>query len=193
MSPDHVPLGVHAYPALAAALDRHLTWARDFASAGDLESAVDALRDAQSTFAELFTDDPGDAVTDRRFVTMAVMAYQVIISELQAITDEASQARAAGASESELLGAYEAVRARATVLALGHGLATAEQLADQFPSVQALREIARLDVAFGADASPTPPAGRGISARVEDALIEVEGWATGARLAYETLETERTD
>lgn len=121
------------------------------------------------------------------------MTYEVIISELQAITDEALQARAGGASESDLLGAYEEVRARATVLALGHGLATAEQLADQFPSVEALREIARLDVDLGADASPTFPAGRALPARVKDALIEVEGWATGARLAYETLGNLRSD
>ena len=40
------------YPLLAAALERHLTWARDFAAVGDLESAVDAIRDAHATFTE---------------------------------------------------------------------------------------------------------------------------------------------
>jgi hypothetical protein len=41
------------YPVLATALERHLGWARDFALAGDLESAADAIRDAHATFAEL--------------------------------------------------------------------------------------------------------------------------------------------
>jgi hypothetical protein len=41
------------YPTLAAALDRHLSWAREFALAGDIDSAIDALRDAHATGAEL--------------------------------------------------------------------------------------------------------------------------------------------
>jgi hypothetical protein len=41
------------YPVLATALERHLGWARDFAIAGDVDSAVDAIRDAHATFAEL--------------------------------------------------------------------------------------------------------------------------------------------
>ena len=48
------------YPELTRALERHLGWARDFAMAGDLESAIDAIRDADATFGELrpfgFTD-----------------------------------------------------------------------------------------------------------------------------------------
>ena len=49
------------YPVLAGALDRHLGWARDFAIAGDVESAVDAIRDAHATLAELRTSAfPGD-------------------------------------------------------------------------------------------------------------------------------------
>jgi hypothetical protein len=43
------------YPLLASAIERHLTWARDFAIAGDVDSAVDAIRDAHATSAELFT------------------------------------------------------------------------------------------------------------------------------------------
>jgi hypothetical protein len=50
------------YPVLASALERHLRWARDFAIAGDVESAVDAIRDAHATLGELrtsgFTDRP---------------------------------------------------------------------------------------------------------------------------------------
>jgi hypothetical protein len=41
------------YPLLASALERHLGWARDFAIAGDVDSAVDAIRDAHATFGEL--------------------------------------------------------------------------------------------------------------------------------------------
>jgi hypothetical protein len=48
------------YPLLAAAVERHLGWARDFAVAGDLESAVDAIRDAHATFAELRTSGSTD-------------------------------------------------------------------------------------------------------------------------------------
>ena len=43
------------YPLLASAIDRHLAWARDFAIAGDVDSAVDAIRDAHATSAELHT------------------------------------------------------------------------------------------------------------------------------------------
>ena len=49
------------YPVLANALERHLGWARDFAIAGDVDSAVDAIRDAHATLAELRTSAfPGD-------------------------------------------------------------------------------------------------------------------------------------
>ena len=49
------------YPVLASALERHLGWARDFAIAGDVESAVDAIRDAHATSAELRTSASADA------------------------------------------------------------------------------------------------------------------------------------
>ena len=123
---------------------------------------------------------------------MAAMTHQAIISELRAIADEAAEARAAGGHEADLLGAYGTLRARAASLALTHCLIPSEQIADQFPSEAALREIERLDLAFESKSSVLP-AGRGLSARVLDALVELEGWATGARLAHETLEdnTER--
>jgi hypothetical protein len=41
------------YPVLASALERHLAWARDFALAGDVDSAIDAIRDAHATFGEI--------------------------------------------------------------------------------------------------------------------------------------------
>ena len=43
------------YPVLTSALERHLAWARDFAIAGDVDSAIDAIRDAHATFGELRT------------------------------------------------------------------------------------------------------------------------------------------
>jgi hypothetical protein len=48
-----VPPARAGYPLLARAVERHLAWARDFALAGDLDSAVDAIRDAHATSAEL--------------------------------------------------------------------------------------------------------------------------------------------
>ena len=49
------------YPVLAGALERHLGWARDFVIAGDVDSAVDAIRDAHATLAELRASGfPGD-------------------------------------------------------------------------------------------------------------------------------------
>jgi hypothetical protein len=49
-----------SYPVLASALERHLGWARDFAIAGDVDSAVDAIRDAHATLGELRTSDITD-------------------------------------------------------------------------------------------------------------------------------------
>ena len=52
MSPD--PAQTHErYPLLTAALERHLMWSRDFAAAGDLESAIEAIHDAHAAFMEL--------------------------------------------------------------------------------------------------------------------------------------------
>ena len=45
------------YPLLAMALERHLAWARDFALAGDVDSAIDAIRDAHATFGEIRTSN----------------------------------------------------------------------------------------------------------------------------------------
>jgi hypothetical protein len=48
------------FPVLASAVERHLGWARDFAIAGDVDSAVDAIRDAHATFAELHASRSAD-------------------------------------------------------------------------------------------------------------------------------------
>ena len=48
------------FPVLASAVERHLGWARDFAVAGDLDSAIDAIRDAHATVAELRVSSSSD-------------------------------------------------------------------------------------------------------------------------------------
>ena len=48
------------FPLLASAVERHLDWARDFAIAGDVDSAIDAIRDAHATSAELRTRAASD-------------------------------------------------------------------------------------------------------------------------------------
>ena len=54
MSDDPAIAGARTrFPLLVSAVERHLGWARDFAFAGDVESAVDAIRDAHAAFAEL--------------------------------------------------------------------------------------------------------------------------------------------
>ena len=115
------------------------------------------------------------------------MTYESVISELRSIAEQSAEAAERGGREDELLEAYGTLRERAVALATAKRLATAERLADQFPSPRALREIERLDIAFGPDSSPGPPHDRGLPARLTEALVELSGWATGARLAYETL------
>jgi hypothetical protein len=45
------------YPLLTDARNRHLAWACEFSIAGDIDSAIDALRDAHATSAELRGSD----------------------------------------------------------------------------------------------------------------------------------------
>jgi hypothetical protein len=45
--------GHEHYTVLADAVDRHLAWACEFATAGDLDSAIDALRDAHAASGEV--------------------------------------------------------------------------------------------------------------------------------------------
>jgi hypothetical protein len=116
------------------------------------------------------------------------MLDREVLSELQAIAVRGAEAADHGGREDELLGAYDALRARAATLARAHGLATPEQMADQFPSPRALLEIERLDAAFGPDRRSAIAPEHGMAARVSQGLMELSAWATGVRLAYETLE-----
>jgi uncharacterized protein (DUF433 family) len=111
------------------------------------------------------------------------MTRRSVIVELRAIAE-------AGDSHADLLETYDALRTRAIALAQAQEWATSEELADQFPRLRALREIERLDLAFGAEAVPGRAPDRGLTARVIEALTELAGWATGVRLAYESLENE---
>ena len=49
------------FPVHARALERHLDWARDFAVAGDVDSAVDAIHDAHAALAELRASSSTDS------------------------------------------------------------------------------------------------------------------------------------
>ena len=118
------------------------------------------------------------------------VADQELLSELRAIAERSAKAADAGGPEAALLETYEALRARAETLALAHGWATSEDQATSFPSAQALREIERLDQAFVPELMPALPADRGMAARLSESLLELSGWATGVRLAYETFDDD---
>jgi hypothetical protein len=124
---------------------------------------------------------------------MSRMIDHDVLLELQAIAERSATVADAGGSEADLLDDYEALRVRAEALALEHGWAGADELADSLPTAKALREIERLDHAFGAQALAGPAPGRGLSDRLTETLNELSAWATGVRLAYETLEDPDTN
>jgi hypothetical protein len=131
-------------------------------------------------------------VSARTFVTIPGMTHRGVISELRAIAEQSAKAADRCATEADLVNGYEGLRERAVLLARTQGLATEDQLANQFPSPRALLEIERLDIAFGATPAPGLASDRGLPARLGEALLELSGWATGARLAYETLEEDQS-
>jgi hypothetical protein len=93
----------------------------------------------------------------------------------------------AAASGQDLAKRYMASRAEARTLNEQYRWATSEEFARQVPSLESLLETESLDRAFGETAVPGLPAERGTAARVSEALTQLAGWATGLRLAYETL------
>jgi hypothetical protein len=93
----------------------------------------------------------------------------------------------AAASRHDLAERYVAVRADAAALNEQYGWATREEFGAQIPSLESLLETESLDRASGATAVPGLPAERGTATRLGEALTELAGWATGLRLAYETL------
>jgi hypothetical protein len=95
--------------------------------------------------------------------------------------------REAAASGEDLAKRYLALRIEAATLNEQYGWATSEEFAAQIPSLESMREIESPERAFGETAAPGLPVERGTAARLSEALTELEGWATGLRLAYETL------
>jgi hypothetical protein len=192
MSPERERAGPPVgYPVLSTAFERHLEWARDFAISGDVESALDAIRDAHATFAEVHASGASRGGSAEPDVTMSPVIDHDVLSELRAIAERGTAAADSGGPEAELLEAYESLRARAAALAQAQGWASSEELAVQFPRWHALREIERLDLAVGEQSVTGLAPGRGICARLSEALAELAAWATGVRLAYETLDDER--
>ena len=95
--------------------------------------------------------------------------------------------REAVASGEGLAERYMALRTEAVTLNEQYGWATSEEFAAQIPSLESMLEIESLDRAFGETAASGLPVERGTAARLSEALTQLEGWATGLRLAYETL------
>jgi hypothetical protein len=95
--------------------------------------------------------------------------------------------REAVASGEDLAKRYMALRTEAVTLNEQYGWATSEEFAAQIPSLESVLEIESLDRAFGETAASGLSVERGTAARLSEALTELEGWATGLRLAYETL------
>ena len=91
----------------------------------------------------------------------------------------------AAASPADLAHRYTSLRAQAMELNDRHGWATADEFDSQFPTVDALVEIESLDRALGEGSRAGRPSAR--AARLTQALVQLGGWATGVRLAYETL------
>ena len=118
------------------------------------------------------------------------MADRELLSELRAIAERSAKAADAAGPDVFLLATYEALRERAEELARTHEWATSQELATSFPRLQALHEIERLDRAFELETAPGVPPDRGMHARLIELLMELSGWATGVRLAFETFEEE---
>jgi hypothetical protein len=91
------------------------------------------------------------------------------------------------ASGEDLAKRYMALRTEAVALNEQYGWATSEEFAAQIPSLESMLEIESLDRAFGETAASGLSVERGTAARLSEALTGLEGWATGLRLAYETL------
>ena len=115
------------------------------------------------------------------------MAYADLILELEELAQACTEAARHDASEQQLARAYAALRGQAVALNGRNSWLSADECATQIPTLEALRTIESLDVAFGSEVSPSLRADRGTIARLLEALIQLGSWATGIRMAYETL------
>ena len=99
----------------------------------------------------------------------------------------AASCQDAVASPADLAKHYAALRAQAMELNGREGWATADEFDVQFPTIDALVEIESLDRALGEASGADGTVERGIAARLTEALLQLASWATGVRLAQETL------
>ena len=118
------------------------------------------------------------------------MAHSELIADLTELAAAAKAAPSLHRADHELRSTYEQLRARAADLNAQHGFATAQDLATQLPTAEDLALIEQLDAAVGGDA---PRAEGASSDRLIDAIGQLYGWATGLRLAYETLDSIARD
>ena len=114
----------------------------------------------------------------------AAVIHDDVIVSLGHLVEACHEAAASGR---DLAKQYRATRAEAATLNEQYGWATPEEFAAQVPSLESLLETESLDRAFGETAAPGLPVERGTAARLSEALTELAAWATGLRLAYETL------
>jgi hypothetical protein len=116
------------------------------------------------------------------------MPHTDVVRALGALARDSSAALAPDAGESELAERYTELRLRAAALNDQHGWATDAELATVLPTLESLRAIESLDSALGQPSVPDLPVERGAGTRLEEALTQLSAWATGLRMAYETLE-----
>jgi hypothetical protein len=107
-----------------------------------------------------------------------------VIARLASLVHACHEAAASG---HDLAERYMATRAEAMTLNEQYGWATSDEFAAQIPSLESLLETESLDRAFGETAAPGLSVERGTAARLNEARTELAGWATGLRIAYETL------
>jgi hypothetical protein len=117
------------------------------------------------------------------------MQHAELIQDLRNLAADAASAADRVTSIVQLSQTYAQLHHRVQRLNERHSWATAEEFATQLPTIQGLATIERLDVAMGA----VDPSHSDVSVgaiRLADALRQLSGWATGVRMAYETLELD---
>jgi hypothetical protein len=112
-----------------------------------------------------------------------VVADEVIIA-LRRVADACQDAADEAA---DLADRYAALREQARRLNDRHGWATRDEFDAQVPTVDALVEIESLDRALEQGLGRDSVDPRRAATHLTDALLQLAGWATGVRLAHETL------
>lgn len=107
-----------------------------------------------------------------------------VIVALRRLADACQDAADDGA---DLADRYAALREQARRLNDRHGWATREEFDTQTPTVDALVEIESLDRALEEGLARDPVDPRRVATHLTEALLQLAGWATGVRLAHETL------